>query len=355
MRVPQSSYYHQTCTCSEENCSIHINDLFLSADERYEIFEVKSAERPHLLYYNDENSDTSNDSDSSDSASTSTPPPLVDGCDILGWRKEKMMACTPFVQSALNIGQSSTMFRRDSQLISHSSRRDCSWKIIKEKLSHRGNIRKVADIIQHEDYKQLVPLASKGSKRTATRFAVEYEQRNIPAIILGATAGWKCMPQVSTNGDLNVTTTLFNGGCNGGWTFENLLLRFAHVNMRFSDTHGEMMSFATYAKYITNLEGIHDDSPLGIYDSEFGDEDSPTSILVEEYEVPSCFSPDLFALADSDPTEKDNSSRPPYRWILIGPERSGTGKYFLYHSRNGIFYKMRLVIFHQLFVFRIYL
>lgn len=101
--------------------------------------------------------------------------------------------------------------------------------------------------------------------------------------------------------------------------FENLLKRFGNIAWRFSDTHGEMMSLETYAKYIVNPEGLTDDSPLAIYDSAFGDADSPTHVLVDEYKVPPCFSADLFALADSD------NNRPPYRWILMGLERSGTG------------------------------
>lgn len=79
------------------------------------------------------------------------------------------------------------------------------------------------------------------------------------------------------------------------------------------------MSLQTYAKYISNPEGLTDDSPLGIYDSEFGNDDSPTNVLLEEYSVPSCFSTDLFSYTI------DSACRPPYRWILIGPERSGTG------------------------------
>jgi len=113
-----------------------------------------------------------------------------------------------------------------------------------------------------------------------------------------------------------------------------------------------MMSLSTYAKYITNPEGLLDDSPLGIYDSEFGeDEGSPISELLTEYSVPECFSRDLFDFVD-DVNEDDNRNvhdddfedernddhhtsttatrsttprRPPYRWILVGPERSGTG------------------------------
>lgn len=101
-------------------------------------------------------------------------------------------------------------------------------------------------------------------------------------------------------------------------SFENLMKRFGGISWRFSDTHGEMMSLETYAKYIVNPEGLTDDSPLAIYDSEFGD-DVPTNVLLEEYTVPPCFSHDLFSLSDT------KKPRPPYRWILIGPARSGTG------------------------------
>ena len=37
--------------------------------------------------------------------------------------------------------------------------------------------------------------------------------------------------------------------------FANLVERFGHIHWRFSDTHGEMMSLKTYAKYIQNVEG----------------------------------------------------------------------------------------------------
>ena len=120
---------------------------------------------------------------------------------------------------------------------------------------------------------------------------------------------------------------------------------------------------------------MYDDSPLAIYDSEFGDDDSPTNLLLNEYKIPECFSFDLFNYAlekcdddndnnneeeerrhgfkdekvdnvvehdnnaeyinlkqcnnnnddDDDDDDGNDSKRPPYRWILIGPARSGTG------------------------------
>ena len=66
------------------------------------------------------------------------------------------------------------------------------------------------------------------------------------------------------------------------------------------------MTLQTYAKYIRTADGgLYDDSPLGIYDSEFGDKGSPLEILTEEYSVPECFSQDLFALLDEEDSACD--------------------------------------------------
>jgi len=107
--------------------------------------------------------------------------------------------------------------------------------------------------------------------------------------------------------------------------FDQFLARFPLVYWRFSDTHGEMMSMQTYGKYISSAEsGLYDDSPLAIYDSDFGD-DNATKELLEEYTVPRCFSDDLFSLVDNLHEDSQVVERPPWRWILIGPQRSGTG------------------------------
>jgi histone arginine demethylase JMJD6 len=59
-----------------------------------------------------------------------------------------------------------------------------------------------------------------------------------------------------------------------------------------------------------------DDSPLYIFDSAF-DEDRYANQLLKQYRVPSYFKEDLFNLVSE-------RRRPPYRWFLVGPQRSGT-------------------------------
>jgi len=328
---------------SENACkNKHVDDLFLDSEERYEIYLVKAAERPHLLEYVpsvtypsssllnveekkcctgfDATDDDKIISDGKDSYSKNNDQdilPLIDGCDIPGWRKENFIVHNQdnpnysfSLQALLNVGASSTMFRRDKQWPNFLKMiQNKKWNELKVKLVNEPTYK--AKVVEYEDYCQMQNIYGNQDNiekinRKATKFAVEFEQGNIPAKIMGATNDWKCM--------------YLNGR---KWTFENLLKRYGNIYWRFSDTHGEMMALSTYAKYISNAEGIFDDSPLGIYDSEFGDSDSPTSDLLEEYSVPQCFSPDIFDLTIAE--EESGQSRPPFRWILIGPERSGTG------------------------------
>ena len=397
--------------------TVPVGDLFLDEEERFEIFTVKAAERPHLLSYqegvdeartgidtnsgttatetvtdNVEHANASNEElpqcpcmamdtacssgatrhpcDSSPSQeekkdasncegggvagrcagvagvtrsceASALPPPLVDGCDLPGWRRHRLAydAESDEIGGVLNVGSGSPLFRRADQLCCpprrsavnaddvHSRRNLFDFQALMDHLTTTPPSPEFdADVLDSDEYAELVYLhgetiasARESSKVsdtcTCTRFAAEYERRNIPAKILGAARAWKAMPSKG----------------NGGWTFDNLVKRFGNLAWRFSDVHGEMLTLRTYSKYVMTLEGITDDSPLAIYDAEFGDDGSPTSVLLDEYTVPACFSPDLFDLAlpsaDGDDSNGSSTSigRPPYRWILIGPARSGTG------------------------------
>ena len=68
--------------------------------------------------------------------------------------------------------------------------------------------------------------------------------------------------------------------------------------------------------FIQYLQNNKDDSPLYIFDATF-DEDKYAKRLLEDYTVPDYFSEDLFGLIGE-------KKRPPYRWFLVGPCRSGT-------------------------------
>ncbi|KAL9113477.1 MAG: hypothetical protein Q9227_002518 [Pyrenula ochraceoflavens] len=99
--------------------------------------------------------------------------------------------------------------------------------------------------------------------------------------------------------------------CFKTWTLENLLNRYGDVVFRAESVD---WSLAQYVSYMMNTS---DESPLYLFDRDFvakmglspgHDRDS--------YWIPECFGEDLFALLGED--------RPDSRWLIIGPERSGS-------------------------------
>jgi histone arginine demethylase JMJD6 len=79
--------------------------------------------------------------------------------------------------------------------------------------------------------------------------------------------------------------------------------------------------FAHYCQ----TEALKEDSPLYIFDSNFAERKSksnpdrcPLASILNDYQIPPYFDQDLFKLVGE-------SRRPPHRWIVMGPARSGTG------------------------------
>ena len=104
---------------SKNNESISVNDVYLDVEERYEIHNVKVNERPHLIHYSlkkaqSPSSTTNIDVDTKETKYDEEAEeddedllPLIDGCDIPGWRKEEFIPVSSTeLQSRLNIGTS---------------------------------------------------------------------------------------------------------------------------------------------------------------------------------------------------------------------------------------------------------
>ena len=89
--------------------------------------------------------------------------------------------------------------------------------------------------------------------------------------------------------------------------------RFADCKFRCGESDSGKplkVSLNVFAEYMASQE---DDSPLYVFDDTFGDE---SRALLDEYTVPPYFTEDLFSYL--------GDNRPPFRWLLIGPKRSGT-------------------------------
>jgi hypothetical protein len=289
-----------------------VQDILLSSEERFDIWNVKKEERPYLLSYDDMNLEEDDSVLSSSSSSENDDPevlPLLDGCDIPGWRKEQLVSVSSYTRGHLNVGSGCSLLRRESQLptamSSAHSTYNCrlhKWKQLQQQL--------------------LIP-----PPNTAFRLSPDetiklrepypwFERDSVPAILEGCTRDWTAMQLC---------------------TWENLLNEFGDYNWRFSDTHGGCMTLKTYTKYVKSIEGLADDAPLAVYDSQLHLDDRAS--ILSTYQVPPCFAGfDLFQDVmdntsnsnengnDFDDNEESGSgaSPPPYRWILMGPARSGT-------------------------------
>ncbi|OQR91034.1 histone arginine demethylase [Achlya hypogyna] len=129
------------------------------------------------------------------------------------------------------------------------------------------------------------------------RFIEEYEKPCLPVVIEGIPEdeGWTACEN---------------------WTLKKLKKDYKRANLKVGeDDDGKTlrMKFKHFCKYMKTQT---DDSPLYIFDSTFDDKKETTQLL-HDYKVPKYFPDDLFSLVGE-------SRRPPYRWFLVGPKRSGT-------------------------------
>lgn len=96
------------------------------------------------------------------------------------------------------------------------------------------------------------------------------------------------------------------------WTLDQLLSNYGDVVFRISQRSSKKITM-TLKDYVSYIKCQHDEDPLYIFDDKFG-EAAPA--LLQDYCLPRLFQEDFFDLLDYD-------QRPPFRWLIIGPERSG--------------------------------
>ncbi|AES73073.2 putative transcription factor & chromatin remodeling &Metalloenzymes JmjC family [Medicago truncatula] len=96
------------------------------------------------------------------------------------------------------------------------------------------------------------------------------------------------------------------------WTTDQLLQNYGDVAFKISQRSSKKVSMK-FKDYVSYMEVQHDEDPLYIFDEKFG-EHAPS--LLKDYCVPHLFQEDLFDILDTD-------KRPSYRWLIIGPQRSG--------------------------------
>uniref|UniRef100_A0AAV1VPQ7 JmjC domain-containing protein n=1 Tax=Peronospora matthiolae TaxID=2874970 RepID=A0AAV1VPQ7_9STRA len=135
------------------------------------------------------------------------------------------------------------------------------------------------------------------SELSVKRFINEYERPYIPVVIDGIpeTEKWEALKH---------------------WTLKQLRRDYKRAELKCGEDDNGKSIRMKFKYFVTYLKRQTDDSPLYIFDSTFEDH-RDTKPLLDDYIVPKYFPEDLFSLVGED-------RRPPYRWFLVGPKRSGT-------------------------------
>lgn len=134
-----------------------------------------------------------------------------------------------------------------------------------------------------------------GATLVSDDFIERFEAPNTPVVVTGLQGDWPAHER---------------------WALEALLREYGGERFKVGE---DDEGYAVYVKlryYLRYLLTTLDDSPLYIFDSSFAEREA-TRNLRHDYSLPKFFTDDLFKLVGE-------KRRPPYRWLVLGPGRSGS-------------------------------